>query len=461
MDDAPRAAPEAAPAPSAAPSAPAPVPAPPAADVPDVPDAPPEEHAPPANLLDRLPWWTAPAILLGVPLLVWLGVLLAPETVYDRFVWKYYWGPIKADALPGDVQFHNGVAAYSGYNVVNTMSWMVLLAVALLGMAQMLHRLRTPMDARLILAATTWVVAGSVFHVMQDVDLFATPLEYFFITPPIYLLFAAFGILSFLAGHYLRWVERQAGREAALQKLWMLQSILVLTYVALWSQDWGQVVHYPNPLWFAGLSALTFFLVRARTLRTGIDPTALTGWLSIPAFGLSILYLVGFVRGDWGLGPDEDAMTSVWLLATGGALAATLLVYAVARGRSGPFATALHHPINLTVVFAHTLDGLATAIGIDAIGGYREKHVVSELVRKSFEDLSQRIGWEFGAENPTFLAFLPLKFLLGLLVVYGIDVAAKEDARRYPVLMGLMKFAIIMVGLGPGIRNMVRMSLGV
>jgi uncharacterized membrane protein len=123
-------------------------------------------------------------------------------------------------------------------------------------------------------------------------------------------------------------------------------------------------------------------------------------------------------------------------------------------------ATAYALAINLLLVFSQMLDGFATALGIDLLG-YMEKHVLSARVIDVFRGFSQDVGWTFGATYPTFLAFAPVKFLVSLLVVYAIDVHSREDARTHPTMIGLVKFAIIMVGIGPGVRDFTRMSLGV
>src|SRR5438105_581200 len=69
-------------------------PIPPAAPV-----SPPTE--PRRGWLDRIPGYTVPLLLIGIPLLIALASRIWPEQVYDQIVWKYYWGPIKADAEGG------------------------------------------------------------------------------------------------------------------------------------------------------------------------------------------------------------------------------------------------------------------------------------------------------------------------------------------------------------------------
>jgi uncharacterized membrane protein len=52
---------------------------------------------------------------------------------------------------------------------------------------------------------------------------------------------------------------------------------------------------------------------------------------------------------------------------------------------------------------------------------------------------------------------LPLKLIIVLLVIWVIDVSVREPRQN---LIGLIKLAIIMVGLSPAIRNATRLAMG-
>lgn len=475
--------PETAPAAEAAPLQPAA----PAADA--VPASPAPPAAPPQpNLLERVPPWVVPALLIGIPLLVAVGAAVAPEAVYHGVVWKYYWGPIHADAanvefecmLPdatiakGHCAEGLGVETHSGYNVVNTASWAALLGLCLVGVAQILARRKTTMDGRLIIGAVGWVVAGSVFHVLEDVGLFAPPSQYFFITPPIYLLFAAFGVLTFVLGHYLKGVAERANLELALQKLLFVVAIPILGYLLLWARTSealsGQLTAYVNPILVTvfGLAAYLAACLRFRRLGR-LDPSELVGWMSVGWILTSLAYVLLYIQTPW---PDpatgrvhtgRGLHEALWAPVL--ALVVVLAVRLVARASKNPKAKAFLDPVNGLLVYSQLLDGFATSIGID-IGPkvgvpYFEKHVLSDAVIDRTHDLGVALGFGPMADYPTFFGFLPIKLALSLLVVYAIDVSNPKDARRNPTLIGLVKFAIIMVGLGPGIRDFVRMGLGV
>lgn len=508
--------------------------------------------------LDGLPLWLVPALFAGVLVLGSIATSVSPA-FSEGVVWKYYWGPIQADAFGcGTETLYYGaphlaakgcptgpgphtIGVHSGYNIVNTASWAVLLGLCILFTAQLLSRLRTQMTGRLILGATAWVVVGSIFHVLEDTGLLKPPLQYVFITPPIYLLFAAFGILSLCIGHYLRFVARQAGTERALQKLWMLLVAPVMGYFLLWISAWPGIVAYVHPAWVALFAAVTFFVVRADVKRAGgIEPSAFVLNLSLGWFLLAAAYTVQYLHAPWADNPPHPdpawpnilayllpgfaAATAITVghralrrttplrasahaiatLVAGLAVSAAYLWFALPHRPAGqsampaspwpvtmapllavllvglvflvgralrkanpdkPLGRALTDPINLLVVFAQLLDGFATALGID-LSGYSEKHVLSAGVIDWTRDTAANAGWDFVARHPTFFGFVPVKLAVSLLFVAVVDVGAhkeREEGRpgTHPNVIGLVKFAIIMVGLGPGIRDFLRLALGV
>ncbi|MGB1697128.1 MAG: DUF63 family protein [Thermoplasmatota archaeon] len=443
--------------------------------------------------IDRIPWYTAPALLLGVPAVIAILAMISPTTFYDNFVWKYYWGPIVADAAGGTL-YHNGVAASGGYNIVNTLSWAVLMGVCLLGLTQMLNGLKQKMNNTFILGATGWVVAGSIWHVMQDAKLFEQPLEYFFITPPIYLLFAAGGIFSLLLGHDLKKTYAAKGLPGVFAGVWLAMSAIILVYTGLWASNWDQIVHFVNPFWLVITGMVTMFLIMRRMQRVGLVPEEMVLMLSIWPILMSLLYVMEFNSGAFGKNPGNPIP---WILIVTplGSAAIAGVVYAVARNMNVRESTGLvtaeeeameateddseadataepmpskrvllkrafTSPINLVLVASQLVDGIGTAIGLD-VAHYSEKHVLSALVIDNFRSLAENIGWAHGAEYGAFYSFIPVKFLVSMLVIYAIDVSSYEDSQKNPVMIGFVKFAIIMVGIGPGVRNITRIALGV
>lgn len=497
--------------------------------------------APRTSWLDRIPGWVVPALLVGIPLLAWAAAQLWPQ-FYGQVIWQYYWGPIHADVAgsaaecllpdgtvrPGSCIGATGIETRSGYNPINTGSWAVLLGLCIVGTGQLLRRFKAEMDSRLIVSATLWVVAGSIFHVLEDGKLFALPLAYFFITPIIYLLFAAFGVASFVIGHYLRVVAERGGIRLALQKMWLLVVVPVLLFLLLDLRDWGQVHFYLNPVFIALFAVAAFALASWRFLRLGrIEPNEFVGYMSVGWILAGLAYVFVFATGPWASYPGSPNPIPLALLAPliAAALAlafryaparlwagvaivlgaailplAAYIVWDLLAGRLAPglrpqfsestgllleavafvslvaagfwwvsrrwaglagFAHAAQRSwVNVLILFAQMTDAFATSIGID-LGGYHEKHVFSKQVIDWTRDLGDHFGVAFLSTYPTFIGFASVKLLVSLLVVYAIDVSNPKEAQRNPTLIGLVKFAVIMVGIGPGVRDFVRMALGI
>jgi len=103
-----------------------------------------------------------------------LGSLVAPETVYDSFLWHYFWGPVQADAnsavcaiRPGStVQYLTSTTAcanaaepvaYPGYTLVSEVGYMITLLVALIGVVFLLRQLKIGSDRQLFYALTPFI----------------------------------------------------------------------------------------------------------------------------------------------------------------------------------------------------------------------------------------------------------------------------------------------------------------
>ncbi len=113
------------------------------------------------------------------------------------------------------------------------------------------------------------------------------------------------------------------------------------------------------------------------------------------------------------------------------------LLYAVKRLLNLKF---LDFECNLYIVLVHFFDASTTFVGVDLIG-HVEKHVVPNL---------------FIGLLGTSAVMYPLKMMVLLPALYMIDDELADDkfARRF------VKFVIVVLGAGPGIRNMTLLLMG-
>lgn len=425
-----------------------------------------QNDTPEPSWLERLPPYLVPALLLGVPLfMILLGQVSAG--FQDRLD-TYYVDPVLND---------------TGYNPVNTLSWVVLMAVSLLGIAQLMARNRVPADSWMIVGSTSWVLAGTIWHVMEDAQIFEPRtaegawLKFFYITPMIYLLFGLGGILSLIVGIQMRKWEASGGIHHAISRLWYLAAIPLGLYLLAYSTNWSQVTVYIHPVYVAAYVLAAFFLSRWYILKEGkVVPQKLILFLSVFPLLAALHYSISFWQAPFPftgysdvaqrvVGYDHlaNANPNAFWIAPLGALALTYLPQFITRAAkmSEDVQAAFANPINKLMIFGQSLDGVATSLGLDFYG-YGEKHVLSAKVINTFQDFAERIDWQWGADHPTFLAFLPLKFLLPVLIIWAMDVqATRKGEDLHPTVTGLLKFAIIMVGFGPGTRNFIRMGFGI
>ena len=86
----------------------------------------------------------------------------------------------------------------TGYNLVNTVTWALLLVVCLFLTFKLLKKLEVKIDSRFIASVSPYIVVGASLRVMEDAELFLPPLSYLLITPLIFFLmfFCCIAILT-------------------------------------------------------------------------------------------------------------------------------------------------------------------------------------------------------------------------------------------------------------------------
>jgi uncharacterized membrane protein len=90
-----------------------------------------------------------------------------------QFVETYYIHPITHD---------------TGYNLVNTITWALLLVLCVFLTLKLLKKLDVKIDHRFIAATSPYIIVGASLRVMEDAELVSPPLSYLLITPLIYFL---------------------------------------------------------------------------------------------------------------------------------------------------------------------------------------------------------------------------------------------------------------------------------
>ena len=360
------------------------------------------------------------------------GALLFPETVYDGFVWHYFWGPVFADATNARCAVIEGggrptllgsdaacraadaggaIVAEPGYTVVSEIGYAVTLIFFLIGVLYLLRYLEVGHRKRFFFALVPFMFFGGALRVVEDANdaalnagidtLLSYPANTLIISPIIYFTVFAFTLAALVAAV---WLEREGHVEE-------YERVLFGVGVA------GVVLTVGFLLWFV--------------------PTRLAGEISGAGFypQMSLFVLVASAVLAYGL----------YRL-----LQARLPVVNEGTGLAG-----------LVVLFAHAVDGVANVVAsdwLDPLGipvEYGAKHPVNRFIIDATESLQPvAVSSVIGTSWP----FLAVKLIAATAVVYVFDRTIFEENPRYAIVLLV---AIVAVGLGPGTRDMLRATFGI
>jgi len=388
-------------------------------------------------------------ILASIICIIIGGLLLMPSVFYDNWIWKYYWGPVVADSEGHSVSW-NGVVANEGYTIVSEITYGIILIIALYAIYKLLKKLKINIDWKFCLALMPYILFGPVTRVLEDSDYFTEPFVYWFISPLIYLQIAGYALGFLIFGHYL---ERLSEKKSQKTILIYLLSIFILVdacYTIIWFFNVDYGAYIINPLVFYLLSILALAPIFYRLLKKKIITTNSVIFSGGLLFLLPSVYLIArWIAGEqWGFtqGVRFDLFALIAIL-TG---LITAAVYIVSRKFEDKESIKVYQqPLNLFMIAGHMIDGLTSYISIyDPLNMglplYLEKHPASNFLMEVWPPL-----------------FPIVKFLLIIAVIYIFDILYKKELKRYIILVNLLKIGIIILGFSPGMRDLLRVTMGV
>jgi uncharacterized membrane protein len=132
---------------------------------------------------------------------------------FADFIQRYYIDPIIYD---------------TSYNPADTITWAIILGLAILGLIRLLSRWGLLMDERLLLSTLPYILAGSSLRVIEDADLVAAPWRYLLITPLIFFLVFVITVACLTITRKI-WGENFHARYAAVGLIWSFFNLAVLS----------------------------------------------------------------------------------------------------------------------------------------------------------------------------------------------------------------------------------------
>jgi uncharacterized membrane protein len=386
-------------------------------------------------------------VFLGILAVIIIGYLLAPTLVYDQWIWKYYWGPVMADASGHSVSYH-GVAAQEGYTLLSELTYGIVLVFALYGLYKLLKKLDIRIDWYFCLALFPYILFGPVTRVLEDTNFFTEPSVYWFISPLIYFQTTFYVLIFLLLGYYLQ--KKAFTQKKALSILILLFVLIDGLYTMLWVLGIRLGVSDIEPVFFYVLSFLAFLPLLYPFIKKqmmSVNTVVFSGGLLVV---LPCFFLIGrWIIGDQWSG-SYGTYVNVLLLIIGLVLLIVAGVYLVAWVYRKHDSIAVYkNPLNLSMLAGHLIDGITSYVSIYdplqmGLPSYIEKHPASNSLMELWPPL-----------------FPLVKFVLIILVIYVFDILYKKELGRYSRLVNLLKIGIFILGVSPGLRDLLRVTMGV
>ena len=408
---------------------------------------------------------TAIILLLGAI----VGQDIAPGNVLSEGYESYFIEPHTVDSTTGD----------AGYNPVDTLAYSLLLVSFVVVISGWLRRIGVPARDNSIIALMPWIFWASLGEVNEDGYLFTSEgLGGLFVSPLIHFHVAGWVILTGWMCHRVSNSVGSENRVAITQLAFILTCLQIVIFMPDIGSHWEKesLSLLISPLFLAPIGGLLLivlihpFLECCTSIEQGLIQVGLGGCFMHLSGGL-MLYTEPLN------GRIPISLVPMTLIVLGPLFLCALLWFTGQDARSklhhmglepgiipqgislddwdcqhsstwermeslAPRAT-LGIPVVLLAMYGQMVDGLATSVGLENYG-YAEKHVLSQKVI----DISGT-AWGFGV----------LKFGLAAMIWWLFAYARFGHRHRHLRLLVIL--CLLVVGLAPGLRDGLRMTLDV
>jgi len=204
-------------------------------------------------------------------------------TVSD-FIYRYYVYPVVYD---------------QPYNIVNTITYALILGLAIFGIMKMLRHLNVEIDERFILAVSPYILAGSSLRVIEDAEIAQPPLKYFLITPLIYMVVFAICTASLYASIRLeraKLINNSYRLFAAIGVIWGFINLAVLFSTQALARAWVFFAVFGIGLTLSAMVYLAARFMGAAFLTSGVNAAIIIAHLSDAASTYVGMDFLGYIE---------------------------------------------------------------------------------------------------------------------------------------------------------------------
>ncbi len=139
-----------------------------------------------------------------------VATLLVLAAVFQQqathFFWKYFVGPVFADAQNQATAVYNGVVAQRGYNIINEVVYAGAIGLSVFGFYRFLQNRDIGTDGRFVFSFVPFIVFGGLLRVVEDTGVVPFPERVFLVSPVGYALVVLLAFATFYT--VLRMVDR-------------------------------------------------------------------------------------------------------------------------------------------------------------------------------------------------------------------------------------------------------------
>ena len=413
--------------------------------------------------------WATNIIILVTGLVI-AGIsleFLEIENPLSNFLYDYYIDPVLQES-----------SSDAGYNIPNTLTYALLLALFAVSLAAWLRYLGIDSSDATLLALTPYVFWAALGEVVEDASMFDASLESYFVSPAVHFQTAAWVVFAGALGYRIAHSnldENEMRSKAESTATILIMAQVVIYYTSVEASGVTSSSDFSNlPMLICFIAALLlpsiasnhslfdFTVVQRTVFLVGLGGCiTLTGPLIAHGISFSDNVVIWPLLVVLGL----PALLVYWMHTNGLPAANQLSESGHIAGILPPGMTEKEYedweseekdlieslrlkavmasPVVSLAVAGQFLDGIATAIGISEFE-YTEKHVFSAKIIEVF-------GSAYG--------FTVTKLMLGGFIWYFFAIANFEHRQQH--LRLLISMVILTVGMAPGLRNVGRLALGV
>lgn len=383
------------------------------------------------------------------------------------FVYTYYLDPVMSEST-GD----------AGYNMVNTMTYGIVLAMFAVALSGWLRHLGIDGSDKTLLALLPFVLWAAFGEVVEDARLFGEFFSAWFVSPGVHFQTAGWVVLAGWVGYSIQ--SSDSDEEKKIKTVRSASMLIIFSQFILYGASISgsdRVAQLDLDLTLMFLFAMLALAVPSllEESASGFDHVQRTVYFSgvgggIVLFGALASFMATRELTELNLWPvavviGAPLILCMWMMEQGREAAGELAEQGIVAGVLPPGMTeddyiawdskekdlieslrtkaTMAYPVAFLPVAGQLLDGLATYIGIDFFS-YHEKHIVSAYIIELFD---------------TAAGFAVLKLAIGGIIFWFYSLANFEHRQQH--LRLLIGLALMVVGMAPGLRDVGRLMLGV